>query len=60
MAPVANMTVELQVSDSGTLTSATPVSEADLAKEKLNQMSAQGGVVAKAVLGDVGREVAIA
>ncbi len=60
VAPAANMTVELQLSDSGALTSVAPVSEADLAKEKLNQMSAQGSKVAQAVLGDVGRDVAIA
>ncbi|MGH8199904.1 MAG: hypothetical protein ACREVO_06010 [Steroidobacteraceae bacterium] len=60
VAPAANMTVEVQVSDTGMLTSAMPVSEADLAKEKLNQMSAQGSKVAQAVLGDVGRDVAIA
>jgi len=60
VAPAANMTVEVQVSDSGTLTSATPVSEADLAKEKLNQMGAQGSKVAQAVFADVGRDVAIA
>jgi len=59
-APAANMTVELQVSDSGALTSATPVSEGDLAKEKLNQMGAQGSKVAQAVFADVGRDVAIA
>ena len=60
MAPAANMTVELQLSDSGTLSNAAPVSEADLAKEKLNQMGAQGSKVAQAVLGDVGPDVAIA
>lgn len=60
VAPAANMTVEVQLSDSGALVSATPVSEADLAKEKLNQMGAQGSKVAQAVFADVGRDVAIA
>jgi len=60
VAPAANMTVELQLSDSGALTSATPVSEADLAKEKLNQMGAQGSQLAQAVFANVGRDVAIA
>lgn len=60
VAPAANMTVELHVSESGALTGVAPVSEADLAKEKLNQMGAQGGKLAQAVIGDVGRDVAIA
>jgi hypothetical protein len=55
-APSANMTVELAHSEGGTLTGVAPLSEADLAKEKL----AQGSQAAKAILQDVGRDITIA
>jgi tetrahydromethanopterin S-methyltransferase subunit G len=54
------MTVDLALADSGTPNSVTPVSEADIAKEKLSQLGGQGSKVARAVLQNVGRDIAIA
>ena len=58
-APAANMTVDIAMSD-GRLTGVAPVSEADLAKEKMAALTGQGGKVAKAVFENVGKDVAIA
>ena len=58
-APAANLTVDVIVTN-GRLSSATPVNEADLAKEKMAALTGQGGKVAKAVFADVGKDVAIA
>jgi len=58
-APAANLTVDVVVTN-GRLSSATPVSEADLAKEKMAALTGQGGKVAKAVFENVGKDVAIA
>ena len=58
VAPAANMTVEVTVTDGG-LAGVTPVNEADLAKEKLAAMTGKGGEVAKAVFANVGMDVAI-
>ena len=43
----------------GKLASLTPVSEADLAKEKLTAMTGEGGKYARAIFENVGRDVAI-
>ncbi len=58
-APAANMTVVVVVAN-GRLTGVTPVSEGDLAKEKMAALTGQGGKVAKAVFENVGKDVAIA
>ena len=58
VAPVANMPVELSIAD-GKLANLTPVSEADLAKEKLTAMTGEGGKYAKAIFENVGKDVAI-
>jgi hypothetical protein len=58
-APAANLTVDVVVTN-GRLSSATPVNEADLAKEKMAALTGQGGKVAKAVFENVGKDVAIA
>ena len=58
-APAANLTVDVVVTN-GRLSSATPVNESDLAKEKMAALTGQGGKVAKAVFADVGKDVAIA
>ena len=58
VAPAANMAVDLAIAD-GRLTGLTPVSDADLAKEKLAAMTGEGGNHARAILADVGKDVAI-
>ena len=58
VAPASNMTVDLIVTD-GKLASLTPVSEADLAKEKLTAMTGEGSKYAKAIFENVGKDVAI-
>ena len=58
VAPAANMTVEVATAD-GRLASLSPVSEADLAKEKLAAMTGEGGKYAKAIFENVGKDVAI-
>jgi len=58
IAPAANMTVELVVVD-GKLATLTPVSEAELARESLAAMTGTGGTYARAILADVGKDVAI-
>jgi hypothetical protein len=57
-APAANMSVEIATAD-GRLTGLAPVSEADLAREKLAAMTGEGSKFAKAIFADVGRDVAI-
>lgn len=59
VAPTANMTVEITV-DGGRLTGVKPVDEAEPAKEKLAAIGGRGSAIAKAVLGDVGKEVVVA
>ena len=58
-APAANLIVDLAVAD-GRLVGVTPVKEADLAREKLAELSGRGSKVARAVYADVGKDVAIA
>ncbi len=58
IAPAANMTVEVATTD-GRLASLTPISEAELAKEKLAAMTGEGGKYAKAIFDNVGKDVAI-
>ena len=58
-APAANLTVDVVVTN-GRLSSATPVNESELAKEKMAALTGQGGKVAQAVFADVGKDVAIA
>jgi tetrahydromethanopterin S-methyltransferase subunit G len=58
-APASNMTVEIVTTD-GRLTGLAPVSEAELAKEKLAAMTGEGSRYAKAIFENVGRDVAIA
>ncbi len=59
VAPKADMTVELTVAD-GKATAVSPIADADLAKEKMGQLGAEGSKVAKAVYENVGKDVAIA
>lgn len=59
-APQSNMTVDVVVSENGTLAAVSPISEGDLAKEKLQQLGGQGSKAAKAIFTNVGRDVAIA
>ena len=58
VAPAPNMTVDLATAD-GELTGLTPVNEADLAREKLADMTGEGGRYARAIFADVGKDVAI-
>jgi hypothetical protein len=58
VAPAANMTVEVTTAD-GKLGSVTPVNPDDLARERLAAVTGEGGKYAKAILADVGRDVAI-
>ena len=58
VAPAANMTVDVTIDD-GELSTLTPVSEADLARESLAAMTGEGSRYAKAVFADVGKDVAI-
>ena len=58
VAPAPNMTVDLATAD-GELTEITPISEADLAREKLADMTGEGGRYARAIVADVGKDVAI-
>jgi hypothetical protein len=58
VAPVPNMTVDLATID-GKVTGLTPVSDADLAKEKLAAMTGEGSRYARAIFADVGKDVAI-
>ena len=58
-APAANATVDIEVAN-GQLVSVKPVNESDLAKEKMAELTGKGGVVAKAVFENVGKDVAIA
>lgn len=56
--PKQNMTVDVALDD-GELASLSPVSEAELARESLAAMTGEGGREARAILADVGRDVAI-
>jgi hypothetical protein len=58
VAPAANMTVDLVIDD-GTLATLTPVSEAELARESLSAMTGKGSAYARAILANVGKDVAI-
>lgn len=58
-APAANATVEITVNN-GVLEAVAPVNEADLAKEKMAELTGKGGQVAKAVFENVGKDIAIA
>jgi hypothetical protein len=58
VAPAANMKVDLVVNDGG-LATMTPVNDADLAKESLAAVTGEGGRYAKAIIADVGKDVAI-
>jgi hypothetical protein len=58
VAPAPNMTVDLATAD-GELTGLTPVNEADLATEKLAEVTGESGKFARAILADVGKDVAI-
>jgi len=58
-APQANTIIEVEVAN-GALRSVTPVNEADLAREKITALTGRGSKVAKAVLENVGSDVAIA
>jgi hypothetical protein len=58
VAPLPNMPVDLATAD-GELTGLTPVHEADLVREKLADMTGEGGRYARAILADVGKDVAI-
>jgi hypothetical protein len=58
VAPAPNMTVDLATAD-GELTGLTPVNESDLSREKLAGMTGEGGRYARAILADVGKDVAI-
>ncbi|HWN07029.1 MAG TPA: hypothetical protein VNO53_07675 [Steroidobacteraceae bacterium] len=58
VAPAPNMTVDLATTN-GQLTSLTPVVETDLDPDKLAAMTGGGSRYARAILGDVGKDVAI-
>jgi hypothetical protein len=58
VAPAANMTVDVVIDD-GALATLTPVSEADLARESLAEMTGKGSTFARAIFADVGKDVAI-
>ncbi len=59
IAPAADMTVEVVTSD-GRLETLRPLSEADLAKEKLAAITGEGSNYVKAIFAVVGADVAIA
>jgi len=58
VAPASNMTVDVVVAD-GKLATLTPVNEADLARESLAAMTGKGSTFARAIIADVGKDVAI-
>lgn len=58
VAPATNMTVDVTIDD-GKLSTLTPVSEADVARESLAAMTGEGSRYAKAIFADVGKDVAI-
>lgn len=59
VAPRPDMTVDLMLGEAGLL-GLNPIAEADLAKEKLTQISGEGGKMVKGVIDYVGKDVAIA
>ena len=58
VAPVPSMTVDIATAE-GELTGLTPVHEAHLATEDLTVVTGEGGKYARAILADVGKDVAV-
>lgn len=58
-APAPNMTVDIAMTD-GSLTGLTPVSEAEIAKEKVAAAAGEGRNLARAIFASAGRDIAIA